>query len=178
MKKLVFALVTGVFASIAGASTVSWWYNGDVVNANGDAATGDAWILCLGSGTDTSSIYVDDTGAIQYGSGISIATSTDVDGGALNSPASSVTSAANYVLVMSDTASQTYGMTPYQNVTPSSAEAYVTQDVDFGDIDNWPEFTTSTAWKGGSGGGGVPEPTSGLLLALGGAMLALRRRRA
>ena len=28
-----------------------------------------------------------------------------------------------------------------------------------------------------SGGGGVPEPTSGLLLALGGAMLALRRRR-
>ena len=36
--------------------------------------------------------------------------------------------------------------------------------------------------KGGGGGGGgesggVPEPTSGLLLALGGAMLALRRRR-
>jgi len=30
----------------------------------------------------------------------------------------------------------------------------------------------------GPGGGGVPEPTSGLLLALGGAMLALRRRRA
>ena len=32
--------------------------------------------------------------------------------------------------------------------------------------------------SGGGGGGGVPEPTSGLLLALGGAMLALRRRRA
>ena len=31
--------------------------------------------------------------------------------------------------------------------------------------------------SGGGGGGGVPEPTSGLLLALGGAMLALRRRR-
>ena len=30
---------------------------------------------------------------------------------------------------------------------------------------------------GGSGGGGVPEPTSGLLLALGGAILALRRKR-
>ena len=32
-------------------------------------------------------------------------------------------------------------------------------------------------WAASSGGGGVPEPTSGLLLALGGAMLALRRRR-
>ena len=31
---------------------------------------------------------------------------------------------------------------------------------------------------GGGGGGDIPEPTSGLLLALGGAMLALRRRRA
>ena len=31
---------------------------------------------------------------------------------------------------------------------------------------------------GGGSGGGVPEPTSGLLLALGGAMLALRRKRA
>lgn len=35
----------------------------------------------------------------------------------------------------------------------------------------------STAYSGGSSGD-IPEPTSGLLLALGGAMLALRRRRA
>ena len=35
------------------------------------------------------------------------------------------------------------------------------------------------AWKDATGtGGGVPEPTSGLLLLVGGAMLALRRRRA
>ncbi len=37
----------------------------------------------------------------------------------------------------------------------------------------------SATWKNiSTSGGGVPEPTSGLLLALGGAMLALRRRRA
>ena len=40
----------------------------------------------------------------------------------------------------------------------------------------WKTYTPDTS--GGGGGGGVPEPTSGLLLALGGAMLALRRRRA
>ena len=40
---------------------------------------------------------------------------------------------------------------------------------------------SSLSWKpggvsGGSSGGGVPEPTSGLLLLVGGAMLALRRK--
>lgn len=38
----------------------------------------------------------------------------------------------------------------------------------------WATYTSA----GGGGGGDVPEPTSGLLLVLGGAMLALRRRRA
>ena len=38
--------------------------------------------------------------------------------------------------------------------------------------------TAAGGYKSFGGGGGVPEPTSGLLLALGGAMLALRRRRA
>ena len=37
---------------------------------------------------------------------------------------------------------------------------------------------TKTAQSGGGGSSDVPEPTSGLLLVLGGAMLALRRRRA
>ena len=41
--------------------------------------------------------------------------------------------------------------------------------------DGW---TAAGGGGGGGGTGGVPEPTSGLLLALGGAMLALRRRRA
>ena len=44
------------------------------------------------------------------------------------------------------------------------------------------DSATASNWTAVSGGGGsggdVPEPTSGLLLALGGAMLALRRRRA
>ena len=47
---------------------------------------------------------------------------------------------------------------------------------DLDDTDNFSNWTVNLA--GSSGGGGVPEPTSGLLLALGGAMLALRRRRA
>ena len=40
------------------------------------------------------------------------------------------------------------------------------------------KFGAWTEYVASSSGGGVPEPTSGLLLVLGGAMLALRRRRA
>ena len=177
MKKLVFALIAGVFVSIANASTAVWNYSGDIINPDSDMAGGNAWVLCLGSGTDTSSIYVDNTGAVQYGTGISVASSGVVAGGALDVSTTDIgASAANYALVLADTTSQTYVVTPYQSVTPSSAESYITQTVDFGDPDGWAEITTSTAWSGG--GGDVPEPTSGLLLALGGAMLALRRRRA
>ena len=50
--------------------------------------------------------------------------------------------------------------------------------ISFGDLDDTATLSNWTAISGGgSGGGGVPEPTSGLLLVLGGAMLALRRRR-
>ena len=35
---------------------------------------------------------------------------------------------------------------------------------------------TSSGWTAVSGGGDIPEPTSGLLLLIGGAMLALRRK--
>ena len=45
---------------------------------------------------------------------------------------------------------------------------------DTASFSNW---TVNLAGSGGGGTGGVPEPTSGLLLVLGGAMLALRRRR-
>ena len=46
----------------------------------------------------------------------------------------------------------------------------------YGFDDESPKFT-ATKWSNVPSGG-VPEPTSGLLLAIGGAMLALRRRRA
>ena len=38
------------------------------------------------------------------------------------------------------------------------------------------KWSPSSGWSTGGGSGGVPEPTSGLLLLVGGAMLALRRK--
>ena len=67
---------------------------------------------------------------------------------------------ADYAFVMSATESATTG------AIGQSA------NISFGDLD---DTATLSNWTKISGG--VPEPTSGLLLALGGAMLALRRKR-
>ena len=59
-----------------------------------------------------------------------------------------------------------------------TGEIYTTStEPTVGSLDMTSKLATAyTPWKGGSTD--VPEPTSGLLLVLGGAMLALRRRRA
>ena len=59
-----------------------------------------------------------------------------------------------------------------------TGEIYTTStEPTMGSLDMTSKLATAyTPWKGGSGD--IPEPTSGLLLLVGGAMLALRRRRA
>lgn len=69
---------------------------------------------------------------------------------------------------------------------PQQAQFYEPGDANFGDKSgitfSGAMFAASgaTGWNqngtGGGGSGGVPEPTSGLLLLVGGAMLALRRK--
>ena len=80
----------------------------------------------------------------------------------------------NYYLVLVDAAGENYTATAYnyaaRSVTASPAVDDITLDV--------PSSTVSssmTAFATG-GGGDIPEPTSGLLLLVGGAMLALRRK--
>ena len=82
----------------------------------------------------------------------------------------------NYYLVLVDAAGENYTATAYnytaRSVTGSPAVDDITLDV--------PSSTVSSSMTafatGGGGGGDIPEPTSGLLLLVGGAMLALRRK--
>ena len=71
--------------------------------------------------------------------------------------AANAADASNYILTGPKSASWSQGASGAQNL------AFGTQ--------------ASATWNSMGGGGDIPEPTSGLLLALGGAMLALRRRR-
>ena len=67
--------------------------------------------------------------------------------------------------------------TSTQGVDPMSGDTWAkfTDATAYGASD-WSTMTAGSGGGGGGGSGGVPEPTSGLLLLVGGAMLALRRK--
>ncbi len=74
----------------------------------------------------------------------------------------------NYILV---SGTSTQGADPMTSAT----WAIFTNPTAYGASD-WSTMTAGGGGGGGGGQGGIPEPTSGLLLLVGGAMLALRRK--
>ena len=74
----------------------------------------------------------------------------------------------NYILV---TGTSDKGTDPMSGATWAIFTDYTT----YGASD-WSTMTAGGGGGGGGGQGGIPEPTSGLLLLVGGAMLALRRK--
>lgn len=175
----------GMLAAVSHAAAVGWSlagatnYKGDayqffVIGQNG--ATSIATITALlDAGSDTS--------AYAFGSGTISATA----GNALVSAANSgktLDSGATYssFFVVFDTATLTAGTTKYAVVSeatgltqsPSATAAQMTfvggnQATFLNNTSNWKSFGTSSS---------VPEPTSGLLMLLGMAGLALRRKHA
>ena len=80
-----------------------------------------------------------------------------------------------YVIVSKDNSS--YDVTSVADMTASVYDPG-NQETSPGLNDSLSSSNITVSGKSFGGGGDVPEPTSGLLLLVGGAMLALRRRRA
>ena len=97
-------------------------------------------------------------------------------------------SSQDFYYVLVDQASEKYWVSGKMSATTYNPDASPAEQAvagnTYNDIATLNEavnvYSTGANWKSfsSSGGGDVPEPTSGLLLVLGGAMLALRRRRA
>ena len=182
MKKLVVFTACTILATAMQAATVGWGLTGAnsyandayqffVIGQNG--ATDIATITALlDAGTDTSSYAfgsgkIGATGLATVGAGASGKT---LDAGTYTGffvvfdNASPAVGSANYAVV-SGAANLTKTIAPNTaTITFSAGSAASTLN----DTSNWKSF--------GPTGGGVPEPTSGLLLLVGGAMLALRRK--
>ena len=196
MKKLLFMIAAVVAAVSAQAAYVDWQYTVSEGSGGTDWRSGyTAYLLTAadwtalqtagvtaaglaGKATDSSGFFVASAGKKTIYS-----TGAGGSAGARQVEAASgdyyviLGSASGYtvglgpasVTAYADQSSGGTGLTPGTTQSPSAAAAGSTLTT----------AMASTPYStGGGGSGGVPEPTSGLLLALGGAMLALRRKRA
>lgn len=178
MKKMIMAAVIVCAVAFSQAASVAWTgagmtnYAGDqyylfIVGQNGVESTATITAL-LDAGSDVSSYAFGSGKVAANGSANGNATGT-IGAGTYTSfmvllDGATADDASNYVLIAGG-AKQTV------DVGASTAKAtFAAMNVS--------EIVNNTAnWKSyGGGGGDVPEPTSGLLLLIGGAMLALRRK--
>ena len=177
MKKVMFTLLAAcAICATAQASAVDWGFGTKNTSTAADGAT--VYLILGEAGTYAS---VDDVIAASVDSatvslsGSKYATGTQTwDGG---TKAVGATDTFSFVLV--DSGKTGYyvaatGLTgtyydPSDALTPRPSAMSKT-------VSTAITASSLTSFSGGSGGGDVPEPTSGLLLLVGGALLALRRK--
>ena len=185
MKKLMIAAAIVCAAAFANAAScnwqVDWAYAVDTSNPTYDATesfAGTYWLVALAD-SSTAGISVDNTGALTLGTGM-----TQVATGAASSyfgnQITGLTAANNgdyYALVIYDENYKYYGVSNAAQITgvvdapPTDATAITFSNIyDTTDDANYMVANIAAT--------SVPEPTSGLLMLLGVAGLALRRRRA
>ena len=179
MKKIMFVLAAVACAATMQAAQFEWSASNvrDGWNSGDNKIGGTAYLFLVGSEVTEASIAsaisgaADSTALASTLSGKAIDTQS-VSAGATGGVTADVTATAPadlfFVVVSGD------------NVYQSSAtrvdaiETLGYTSLAFGSQKS--ASSAASAWKTVGGGGDVPEPTSGLLLLVGGAMLALRRK--
>ena len=187
MKKLIMFAAIGVCCAIRAASFT--WGSGDTVNAlntgeGGYVSEGTTYYLfAVGSATDAISSFDKDAHQItvagtKYSAVDShVINTAEYNGGMFSESYADNASTINqnYYVVLFD--ADTAGNAGSALITVSGVTEMTTPDYTAA-IDATGIGTASNMVIPVTGGATIPEPTSGLLLLFGGAMLALRRRRA
>ncbi|MBQ6010555.1 MAG: PEP-CTERM sorting domain-containing protein [Kiritimatiellae bacterium] len=170
MKKIMFALAVAVIAGFAQAAQVKW-SSGTVANGfadeNGDSlANSTAYTLTVMLWDATGTTKLDEMSA-------TTANATGAYSGTFSYTAAASTDyMISAVLAKNDgTATLEMDKAAFTTAASGTKTLNITTGANFA--------STGSKWDSGgwqTSGGGVPEPTSGLLLLVGGAMLALRRK--
>ena len=195
MKKLIVFATAAVAVVCANAASVSWSLGKNSIKTQSDAAAKGVPLFFLNA---SASDYAETLSKIASGeinassissSGAYLGTgttgTTNAKAGALDGSStangSSLTAGQNYSVVF--VSFETVGSDNYYYVSSAqnaSAWGGDTYTQDLATTATWGSDDYASAnWKtvsSGGGSGGVPEPTSGLLLLVGAGMLALRRK--
>ena len=184
MKKIMIALAVVAFAAVSQAATVNWSVEGIQVNGNWDASEGDlaagyAVYLFDNAGTYSqsamASLIASDTWASALGSSLANFVGNSDGGGLVNGLSVADADFTGYMVIF-DAATAAEAKNAYITTTYTVADNSMHQ-MRFDEFDDG-AWINATATGSGTGwtAVNVPEPTSGLLLLLGMAGLALRRK--
>ena len=187
MKKLIIAACAVAFAAGVQAASITWGTSGAFYDTDGDAggwatvAAGTAAYFVFANSYSQSDLVADfAAGSVDMAKLTAINSGTIGDDGTVAEVAGSTTSLSGsqdaYVVVFQDAENMFISDVVNNTIDEMSVTIYGFQEAHTGDI--WALNGDASAGYSGAGWYNVPEPTSGLLMLLGMAGLALRRRRA
>ena len=156
---------------------VAWAYSNDGagINTYDDGSAVNYWIVNMGTATDTTGLSVDGDGNLVNSAGYAVVGSGSYEATGNGTAVGTIANGDYLAMVIYDSANSLYGISDANQVGGIIAEPPTagTLAMDFqndGGAEGYLIANTPTA--------SIPEPTSGLMLLLGVAGLALRRRRA
>ena len=187
MKKLLVIATVALAALCGQAAAVDWvvdWSyskNSDKgIDTFDDSGSYTYWVVALGASSSTSGLSIDADGNLVLGSGMtqySSGSGTENFGGQIQGLAEA-NNGNYYALVIYDADNGLYGISSavavsgIQDSPPKSGDVMVFQNDGGANGDGEPYMMANLAIPTSD----IPEPTSGLLLLVGGSLLALRRK--
>ena len=178
MKKLIMCVAAVLSACALNAATVDWTI-GDLFDDNYESLVGTVTLASADGSFTSGAVGIDGGAASGSFTGATWGTDPFATGSAWKMTAKVqdvngdfYEQVFNVNLGTIDAADERANMAAFEGLTIDAQSAMLPNlTLDTTDL-------ASAGWTKTGGGTDVPEPTSGLLLVLGGAMLALRRRRA
>ena len=184
MKKLMIAFAAGVLAVCANASTYKWYVEGITDPSSGEAASGlRGWgFVASSTKSGITTISVADAVALinQGATGITTLKSYMLKGGKTSAGVLAPSTAYDGGWDTGDQITTFAIVFDVGDATPTAATKYIvssTETITFANA-NQARTSTGLSMSGSTWTAVAPEPTSGLLLLLGMAGLALKRKRA
>ena len=183
MKKLIVAMCAAIVGLATQAASVNWSFSWATDADGNDLTTGTAYLMNVAtmSTSAAEAALTAKTFDVSKALATSSITYNDSDGahGGGTDPVSLTGEQTFYAVIVSgDNYGITSPITKTMSTMGDTGVAFAELSDDSGNsYMTWkPGGISGGSGGGGGGSGGVPEPTSGLLLLVGGAMLALRRK--